>query len=263
MNDTQPGRKLHPVLWIAATALTVFSVVGIASLTGLLPRANGGMAPAASAPAAPAQLNAAPVAADETAQPQAASAKAQPEAPAKGQPEAPARHPRKPVERAQPAAPKPIKVAYDEPPAPQRRAAYDDPPAPVLERAPGADRAPPRGDEPPARRSCRDCGVIESVRELRAPGEGTGLGAVSGGVLGGVLGHQVGGGRGRDVATVVGAVGGAIAGHQVEKNVRTGSKYEIAVRYDHGGSQVFEQAGTPAWRAGDRVRVVSGVIQAD
>src|SRR5262245_39806246 len=54
---------------------------------------------------------------------------------------------------------------------------------------------------------CRDCGVVQSVREIKQQGEGTGAGAVVGGVVGGVLGHQVGGGRGKDVATAVGVVG--------------------------------------------------------
>src|SRR6185503_2756167 len=71
-----------------------------------------------------------------------------------------------------------------------------------------------------AKTICKECGVVQSVREVEKQGEGTGLGAVAGGVVGGVVGHQIGSGRGNDVATVVGAVGGAVAGHQIEKHVK-------------------------------------------
>src|SRR5690349_1702640 len=50
---------------------------------------------------------------------------------------------------------------------------------------------------------CTECGVIQSVHEVDAKGEGTGLGAVGGAVVGGVLGHQVGGGDGKKIMTVV------------------------------------------------------------
>ncbi len=109
---------------------------------------------------------------------------------------------------------------------------------------------------------CRDCGVIESVREVAREGEASGLGAVAGGVLGAVLGNQVGGGRGKDVATVLGGVGGAVAGHQIEKSRNRQVDYEIVVRFDDGSSRVMTQPTQPAWRQGDRVRVVDGVIGA-
>jgi len=114
-----------------------------------------------------------------------------------------------------------------------------------------------------ARNRCAECGVVESVREIETKGEGSGLGAVGGAVVGGVLGNQVGGGRGQDVMTVVGAVGGAMAGNEVEKRVKSTKSYSITVRLDDGSSRVISEANAPTWRAGDKVKVVNGVIQSN
>ncbi len=251
MESTQS--RLHPIVWVAAVSVIIFSGVGIAAITGVLPVAGSkpGEPPAATAPAAatPAEalnaLPAAPAPTDKSAAP-AAKVSAQP-APLPATPKLPQAAAPKPAPKsASPAKPRPVQVAQNE--------------VPVVERDPARAYEPP---PPPVSSTCRDCGEIATVREIKSQGEGTGLGAVAGGVLGGVLGHQVGGGRGKDVATVLGAVGGAVAGHQVEKTVRTGSKYEVVVRYGDGSSQVFQQDQAPAWRSGDRVKVVNGVIVAD
>lgn len=110
---------------------------------------------------------------------------------------------------------------------------------------------------------CANCGVIASVREVEQAGQGTGLGAVGGAVAGGVLGNQVGGGRGQDVMTVVGAVAGGIAGHQIEKKVRSTKNYEITVRMEDGNTRVLTETSVPIWRAGDRVRLIDGRLQAE
>jgi outer membrane lipoprotein SlyB len=81
--------------------------------------------------------------------------------------------------------------------------------------------------------------------------------------VGGVLGHQVGSGRGNDVATVLGAVGGAVAGNQIEKSARSTKSYEITVRLDDGSSRVINEANPPAWRTGDKVKVINGLIQSN
>lgn len=128
--------------------------------------------------------------------------------------------------------------------------------------APAAAGAEAPAAPAPVAAVCRDCGVVESVREVAREGEASGLGAVAGGVLGAVLGNQVGGGRGKDVATVLGGVGGAVAGHQIEKSRNRQVDYEIVVRFDDGTSRVMTQPTQPAWRQGDRVRVVDGVIGA-
>ena len=132
--------------------------------------------------------------------------------------------------------------------------------APVQHTAPVqvANNAPAR-----ASTKCAECGVVESVREIDTKGEGSGLGAVGGAVVGGVLGNQVGGGRGKDVMTVIGAVGGAMAGNEVEKRVKSTKSYSITVRFDDGSSRVISAANAPTWRAGDKVKVINGVIQSN
>lgn len=128
--------------------------------------------------------------------------------------------------------------------------------------------APAKAKTPPAQvassapvAKCSNCGVIESVREIVAKGEGSGLGAAGGAVVGGVLGHQVGGGTGKQIATVVGAVGGAVAGNEVEKRVKATKSYDISVRLDDGSTHVINETNPPSWRAGDRVRIVDGSIR--
>jgi outer membrane lipoprotein SlyB len=109
---------------------------------------------------------------------------------------------------------------------------------------------------------CRECAVIEDVREVEKAGQASGVGAVGGAVVGGVIGHQVGGGRGKDIATVLGAIGGGIAGNKIEKNVKSTKEYQIVVRYENGAQGLFIQATPPSWRIGDKVKVINDVIQA-
>ena len=116
----------------------------------------------------------------------------------------------------------------------------------------------------PARtaQACTNCGSVTSVDLVKHKGEGSGLGAVGGAVVGGVLGHQVGSGRGRDVATVAGAGAGAYAGHQIEKEAKSTQNYNVAVRLDDGTSQTFSYQSEPAFRVGDKVRIVEGKLVA-
>jgi outer membrane lipoprotein SlyB len=101
-------------------------------------------------------------------------------------------------------------------------------------------------------------GTIVAVREVQTAGQPTGVGAVIGGVVGAVIGNTFGRGRGRVGTTVVGAAGGAYAGHEVEKGVRSGSTWNVTVRFDDGSTRTFTQATAPRARQGDRVTVVSG-----
>lgn len=110
---------------------------------------------------------------------------------------------------------------------------------------------------------CAECGVIDSIREVTTKGEGSGLGVVGGAVVGGLLGNQVGAGSGKDVATVVGAVGGAVAGNQIEKSVKSTKSYDITVRFEDGSSRVIHEENASAWRPGDRVKVINGVIRSN
>lgn len=231
MNTPLPSPRLHPAILAAALSVSALALVGIGVLTGVIPHTFGTDAPptAQSAPApVPAATPAVPVAA--------------------------ALPPPAPVNR--PAA-KPVKSHIGKP----AQVAQNRP----VDTGPAAPPAPPIGNYgavPPPPPVCKDCGAIESVREVAQEGAASGLGAVAGGVVGGLLGNQVGAGRGRSAATVLGAVGGAFAGNSIEKSQHKTVHYEIVVRFDDGTTQVLRQNTPPAWRQGDRVRLVNGVLNA-
>ena len=167
--------------------------------------------------------------------------------------------PEKAAPVAQPAAPKPTVAKPRPAPAPVESAP---PPARVAAAAPPA---PPVqvASNAPVRPTCRECGVIQATRVIESKGDGSGIGVVGGAVVGGLLGNQVGSGSGNKIATVAGAVGGAVAGNEVERRVKTKKSYEVTVRFDDGSTRVFHESSPTAWRSGDRVRVVDGVIRSD
>jgi outer membrane lipoprotein SlyB len=207
------ARSTHPLLIIAAVAVTLFSLVGIGAVLGWIPTSVGNQSGASSTPLAEAP-----------AQPTAQSE------PMKQAEQKPASHPR---------------------------------PKPVVKSAPQAAAVPPPPPPMQVAAICKQCGVIEEVREVEKTGEGSGAGAVGGAVVGGVLGHQVGRGRGRDVATVLGVIGGGLAGNQIEKNVKKTKEYQIWVRYEDGTKGMFVQPTPPSWRIGDKVKVIDGQIQSN
>jgi len=229
--ETATKKSMHPLTAIAAISVTLFSLVGIGAITGLIPTSHSQSTAAQQAQAAQAPLAAAAQPADKPVVHKAAARRA------------------RPVEQARPAV-EPAKTIKDE--APVRVAQID--PSPRYEPAPRVE---------PVKPLCYDCGVIESVREIEKKGEGSGLGAAVGGVAGGLLGRQTGGGRGKDVMTVLGAIGGAFAGNAVEKNVKKAKSYEIDIRFDDGSTRTIAQDNPPAWRPGERVRVVNSVITAN
>ena len=108
--------------------------------------------------------------------------------------------------------------------------------------------------------ACNNCGTVTNMKTVQIKGEGTGLGAVAGGVLGGVLGHQIGGGRGKDVATVAGAAGGAYAGHQVEKNAKSKTQYQVVVKLENGESRTFTYNAASAYKVGDKIKIVDNKL---
>jgi len=222
--ETPAVRRTHPFVIIAAVALTVFSLVGIGAVLGWIPASmgGGGVKPAATEPVTPKADAAGPP----------ARAIAEPAEPKQAVKQPKPR--RKAVARSEP----PLQVAQAEP-------------------APTVIPSPP----PVAAISCRECAVIEEIREIEKDGEGSGGGAVAGGVVGGVLGHRIGSGRGNDIATVLGAIGGAVAGHQIEKNVNKTKEYQIFVRYEDGSRGLFTQGTPPSWRPGDKVKIVDGAIR--
>ncbi|HEX6003803.1 MAG TPA: glycine zipper 2TM domain-containing protein [Burkholderiales bacterium] len=145
-------------------------------------------------------------------------------------------------------------------PAPRRSVAAEAPKRTTHEptRVASAPPAPA-----PAPRICANCGSVEAVNVIEQQGEGSGLGAVAGGVAGALLGNQIGGGSGRKIATVAGAAGGAYAGHQIEKRVKSTKRYDVVVRMEDGAVRTFPYETEPAFRAGERVKVVEGRLVAN
>jgi outer membrane lipoprotein SlyB len=149
---------------------------------------------------------------------------------------------------------KPIEPAISHPvtqPAPKKIVARKAAPR-VAEAAPAAQETPKPQVVP------GQLAIVESVREVKEPGDAKGIGAVAGGVLGGVVGNKLG--KGKGLVTILGAAGGAVAGHQIEKHARADKRWEIAVRLDDGSQQTVSSDVQPAWHAGDRVRLLDGKL---
>lgn len=233
MNHALQPQRLHPALLVAAVTVSAFALAGIGVLTGVIPSSFG------TATTPPPVIQPASETAVVPSVPQEPAATASTAAPAPTAPTAPTARPA-------PAKPPVAKAAKAAKPAPTRTAA-----------AANAEQPLPAA---PVAVICKNCGAIESIREIAHDGDGSGLGAVAGGVVGAVLGNQVGGGRGKSAATLLGGIGGAVAGHQIEKSQKKRFTYEIVVRFDDGTSQVLTQETAPSWRLGDRVKLVNGTL---
>lgn len=204
--------KINPLVAIAAVSVTVFSLVGIGIMTGVVPSSLSKSSDTTLQPGT-AETKSANTTTDPVAAPKSGAASAKPKTQAKqAETKTPAKVASQPVEQAKPAA------------------------------------------------VCGNCGVVASVNAIKEKGEGSGLGAIAGGVLGGVLGNQVGGGSGKKIATVAGAAGGAYAGHQVEKNMKSTTHYDVVVNMDDGSTRTFSFDTQPAFQVGGKVRVVNGTL---
>ena len=247
--------KTHPMIIVAATTMTIASLVAIASFAGWIPSRNNAETPPA--PVAQAAVTPVAPAAIPPNIPVAAVPATVVEPPAPPQKAAP-------VHKAAPRkAPKEVDYtyeSYESTPRHNNRGATPVGNYPMNDSGVYVEDSRQQAQQQQYAPTCRDCATVESVREVKHEGEGTGLGAIGGGVLGGVLGNQVGGGRGKTVGAVVGAVGGAYAGNAVEKNVRSTKSYEITVRLDDGNTRVFTEAQPPALQRGDRVRIRNGQL---
>ena len=271
--ETPAKKGMHPLIAIAAVSITLFSLVGIAAVTGLIPTSHSQPAQVETpqvqtatppeAAAKPAETAQAAKAADVAAPPVSAPKPAARKVAAKRA--KPVEHVAHPVEARQKmaSADAPVMVAQTPPPPGYGSAPPDyappPPPPPGYGAPPGY--APPPAVEPP-RPICHECGVIESVREVEVKSAAVGPGTVIGGLAGGILGNQVGRGNGRSAMTVLGAIGGAVAGHEIENNTNKAKRYEIVIRFEDGTTQQITQETPPAWRSGDQVRLVNGVITA-
>jgi len=101
-------------------------------------------------------------------------------------------------------------------------------------------------------------GVVESVRQVKIEGTQSGVGTVAGGVVGGIAGSNVGQGKGSTVGSVLGAVLGGVAGHAIEETTTKKDGLEITIKLDSGQIIAVTQEADEQFRAGERVRVLSG-----
>ena len=101
-------------------------------------------------------------------------------------------------------------------------------------------------------------GVVESVRQVTIEGTQSGVGTVAGGVVGGIAGSNVGQGKGATVGSIIGAVAGGIAGQAIEERASRRDGIEITIKLDNGQLIAVTQETDEAFRAGERVRVLSG-----
>ena len=113
---------------------------------------------------------------------------------------------------------------------------------------------------PLAAPSCPNCGVVQSVRLVKHKGRGTGVGMVGGGVVGALVGSQFGHGSTNTLATVGGAASGAFLGNEVEKKVKSTTRYNVVVRMVDGRTKTFSYAARPGFSAGMHVRVENGAL---
>ena len=90
-------------------------------------------------------------------------------------------------------------------------------------------------------RLCNACGVVEQVRELDPAVSRHEFSTVAGGGIEGF-------------AVILGALGGKFRLDQ-------SPIYEVAVRMRDGSVRILRVAMPPAWKSGDRVRVVMGRIR--
>ena len=101
-------------------------------------------------------------------------------------------------------------------------------------------------------------GVVESVREVKIDPRETGVGTAAGAVLGGMAGSHAGGGTGQAAGAIGGAILGGIIGQNVEKSANERTGVEVTVLLDTGKYIAVVQEADEAFRAGDRVRILSG-----
>jgi outer membrane lipoprotein SlyB len=230
------GRTHHPMILMAALAVILFCLAGVAAIMGWIPSSVGSNA--ANRALSDAERLALTARMQQTGTPALAAS-----------PSLPAPAPLQPVQSFAPQYQSQPMTALAPEAAP--RLASRDPEPRLVQVAAAA----------PARNWCSNCGNIESIRPITTRAQGSGLGAAGGAVLGGLLGNQIGGGHGRQLATVAGAVGGAVVGNQVEGNMKATTSYQIRVRLDNGKYRTFHQHNAPVWHTGDRVRIVKGSLR--
>jgi outer membrane lipoprotein SlyB len=101
-------------------------------------------------------------------------------------------------------------------------------------------------------------GVVDSVREVRIEPHESGVGTAGGAVLGGIAGSNIGGGSGQVAGAIGGAILGGILGQSIERSANERPGVEVTVLLDSGKYIAVVQEADESFRAGDRVRILSG-----
>jgi outer membrane lipoprotein SlyB len=101
-------------------------------------------------------------------------------------------------------------------------------------------------------------GVVETVREVRIQPRDSGAGGAAGAFIGGIAGSHAGRGSGNIVGAIGGAIIGSIVGHNIERSANEVPGVELTVLLDSGKYIAVVQQADESFRAGDRVRVLSG-----
>jgi outer membrane lipoprotein SlyB len=101
-------------------------------------------------------------------------------------------------------------------------------------------------------------GVVETVRPVRIRPRDTGVGSSAGAFIGGIAGSHAGSGHGNIVGAIGGAIIGSIVGHNLEQAGNEVPGIEVTVLLDSGRYIAIVQQEDEVFRAGDRVRVLSG-----
>lgn len=101
---------------------------------------------------------------------------------------------------------------------------------------------------------CRDCAVVEWIREVEAPSGPAHAGAIAGGIAGALFGEKIGKAHERHVTRVLGALSGAVIGHEIQRST-TRSRYDAALRLPDGALRVRRYDAPPPFRVGQLVRL--------
>jgi outer membrane lipoprotein SlyB len=102
---------------------------------------------------------------------------------------------------------------------------------------------------------CRDCGVINSIREIQQQRQGTPSNTPSGTLVGLVVYIPVGSG-----ANESDRYAGSVGSREWQQRT-TSTHYEITVRMDDGDFRLVDKYGISDLRIGDRVRLSGGQIE--
>jgi outer membrane lipoprotein SlyB len=101
-------------------------------------------------------------------------------------------------------------------------------------------------------------GVVESVRDVNISLRETGVGSAAGATIGAIGGSNIGHNGGSAAAAVAGAVIGGLIGQSIERDANKRMGIELTVLLDGGKYIAVTQEADEQFRAGDRVRILTG-----